>query len=253
MKHFGLILLCVFCFSLVGTPVFNGVHLSAGVQPVLAEDDDFDDDPFADDAEAVEIADPIKSVNEAFFWINDTLYFWVLKPVARGWRIVPEPARVSVDNFFENWMFPKRFVNTTLQGKLTGTATETGRFLVNTTVGLLGFFDPAKSWLGWDAYNEDTGQTLGAWGLGHGFYLVLPVFGPSSLRDGVGRVGDSFLDPMNYVGMKTTEQVGLRVFDTVNYLSIDKDTYESIKKNALDPYLFVRDAYIQRRAKQVAE
>ncbi len=203
-------------------------------------------DPFSDEGAELEIADPLQPVNRAMFWVNDKLYFYLLKPVARAYRVTPEPMRKSVDNFFVNLGTPVRFANSLLQFKFAAAGTELGRFLVNTTVGIAGLFDPAES-LGWRMSNEDLGQTLGLYGVGSGLYLVLPVFGPANLRDGIGRVGDGFLDPIPYVVDGTGEYIAVKAYDRVNVLSLDDDTYEKIKDQALDPYLFVRNAYQQRR------
>lgn len=222
-------------------------------QSSLEVDDDFDD-PFAE--EEIDIYDPIEPFNRGMFWFNDKLYVYLLKPIAKGYRIIPEPARVSVGNFFSNLGTPVRFVNSLLQFKFGDASTELGRFGVNTTVGLLGLFDPAESWFELDKKDEDFGQTLGVYGAGPGFYLVLPIFGPSSARDGIGRVGDHFVDPISspwYFKLRTWEQVALKSFDKVNAVSLDKDTYEGIKKEQLDPYLFVRDAYLQYRAAKIRD
>ncbi|ORJ62927.1 MlaA family lipoprotein [Geothermobacter hydrogeniphilus] len=220
-------------------------------QPAVDTEGDFDD-PFAD--EEIVVNDPIEPFNRAMFWFNDKLYFYVLKPIARGYRIIPEPARVSVDNFFRNIETPVRLVNTLLQFKMEDSGTEIGRFAVNTTVGLLGLFDPAKSWLGWERKDEDFGQTLGYYGSGPGLYIVWPVMGPSNLRDSVGMAGDYFAHPLYsplYFKLKTWEQYALYGLDSTNKTSLDRDTYEGIKKDALDPYLFVRDAYQQHREAQI--
>ncbi len=241
------------CLALVlGFPALSSNTIAMAADAAPAVEDEFEDDPFAEEETSVEIADPIEGINRGFFWVNDKLYFYALKPLARGWRVVPEPVRVSADNFLTNLLTPVRFTNNVLQGKAEGAVIEVGRLFINTIGGMGGLFDIATD-MDLTTPEEDTGQTLGAWGAGHGFYIVLPVFGPSSLRDGVGRVGDSFLDPLTYVDMTYLEKAGVKVFDTVNYLSIDKDTYEAIKKDALDPYLFVRDGYVQRRAKAVKE
>jgi len=207
-------------------------------------------DPFAEDENDLQVTDPIEPVNRAFFWFNDKLYFYLLKPVARGYRIIPEPARVSVDNLFSNLATPVRFANVLLQFKFKQAGSELARFVVNSTLGVLGLFDPGKSWLGLEKADEDFGQTLGFYGAGDGFYLVLPVFGPSNLRDGIGRVGDYFVDPITsplYFELNNWEEYALKGLNTVNTLSLDKDTYEGIKKNSLDPYLFLRNSYTQYR------
>jgi phospholipid-binding lipoprotein MlaA len=200
-------------------------------------------DPFAE-AE-VSVWDPVEPFNRGMFWLNDRLYFYAFKPIARGYRIVPERARLSVANFFSNLATPIRFVNATLQFKFRDAGVELGRFAVNTTIGVAGFFDPASSY-GWLPKDEDFGQTLGHYGAGPGFYLVLPVLGPSTVRDGIGRIADYFLDPIPYI-LDTGEVVLLKAYDSINDLSLDPDSYEAIKEQALDPYLFVRDAYLQRR------
>lgn len=218
--------------------------------PVSAEEQDFslEEDPFAE-PEAEKIADPLEPLNRGMFWVNDKLYVYLLKPVAKGLRVIPEPARVSASNFFSNLGTPARAANNLLQLKLTNTAGELARFLVNSTFGLAGLFDPATMW-GLEKKDEDLGQTFGHYGLGQGFYLVLPVLGPTSLRDGVGRIGDYFVSPLP-AALKSEELVGLRALDAENALSLDKETYEGIRENELDPYLFVRDAYTQIRAGEV--
>jgi len=202
------------------------------------------------DEEPLQVWDPIEPVNRGIFWFNDKLYFYLLKPVARGFRVVPEPARVSVANFFDNLATPVRFLNSLFQGKLNDASDELARFMFNTTFGIAGLFDIAKTEGGVSRKEEDFGQTLGHYGAGPGFYLVLPVFGPSSARDAVGRVGDYFLDPLTYT-LGQWERIGAKAVDKENDLSLDKDTYEGIKRDELDPYLFIRNAYAQRRQAQV--
>lgn len=241
----------VFCMLLF-VLLFPAAAMSqsgADLSPVGQTGDEEDvaadfEDPFAEEEE-VEIADPIEPFNRAMFWVNDKLYFYLLKPVARTYRVVPEGGRKSVGNFFSNLAFPIRFVNSTLQLKFGTAGNELRRFLLNSTVGVAGLFDPAAQ-NGWTATEEDFGQTLGRYGVGHGIYLVLPFFGPSSLRDGTGRVADYFLDPTVYV-VNTYELSAIKAYDRVNALSLDDDTYEKILEQALDPYLFVRNAYLQRR------
>lgn len=214
-----------------------------------AFDDDFDD-AFGDDTFADEkplISDPLESWNRGVFLVNDKLYFYLIKPVARGFRVVPRPVRTSIGNFFTNLSTPVRAVNALLQFKLKDVGTELGRFAVNTTIGWGGLFDPAGYSLKWKKKNEDFGQTLGFYGVKSGWYLVLPLFGPSSVRDGVGLGADMFLDPLRYADIKTWENYSLKALDRVNYLSLDPDSYEGIKRDALDPYLFIRAAYAQHR------
>lgn len=251
--RFGLIL-SLFLVFFLSLPVqvfaadrdFN--PYSVGEEAFEDDFDDFDDD-FADEDPL--ISDPLEPFNRGIFWFNDKLYFYLLKPVARGYRVVPSPIRTGVDNFFSNLSTPVRAVNTLFQCKFKDTGTELGRFTVNTVIGWAGLFDPAAHSLGWEKKPEDFGQTLGHYGVGSGWYLVLPFFGPSSVRDGAGKVVDMFLDPLRYMDMKDREYYGLKVFKQVNALSLDPDTYEGIKRDALDPYLFIRAAYAQHRLANV--
>jgi phospholipid-binding lipoprotein MlaA len=199
------------------------------------------------------IADPWEPFNRAMFHFNDKLYFWLLKPVAQGYqKVVPEPARVSVSNFFSNLTSPIRFVNCLLQANLSGATTELGRFLVNTIWGIGGLMDPAASKdLDLVKQDEDFGQTLGVYGLGQGFYINWPIFGPSSPRDTVGLVGDFFLHPFTYFVTAWDTSVGIRAYDKVNTTSLAIGDYESLKGAAIDPYVAVRDAYVQYRVQQV--
>lgn len=223
---------------------------AGSADPVQAADDDMSDfdDEFDDEEEEIQICDPFERINRGIFWFNDKLYFYLMKPVARGYRVVPEPARISVGNFFSNVATPGRFINAGLQGKFGDAGNELVRFVVNTTVGILGLFDPAKKHMGIEKKKEDTGQTLGVWGFGTGCYVMLPVLGPSNFRDGIGLIGDYYLDPWRYIfGPESYEYYAVKGFDLINFISLDKDTYEGIKKDSLDPYLFIRDAYTQYR------
>jgi len=199
-----------------------------------------------------DIADPLEPFNRAMYHFNDKLYFWVLKPVAQGYgKVVPEPARVGVSNFFANLTFPLRFVNCLLQANFKGAAAEFGRFMINTLWGIGGFLDPASSEdINLSKRDEDFGQTLGVYGLGQGFFINWPLFGPSSLRDTVGLLGDAFLTPATYLN-PWYAGAGTRVYDRVNDTSLKIGDYESLKEAAIDPYVALRDAYIQYRLKKV--
>lgn len=199
------------------------------------------------------VADPLEPVNRAIFVFNDKAYFWVMKPVAQGYRaVVPQGVRVSVRNFFSNLGTPVRLANNLLQGKPKGAGTELLRFVINSTIGMAGLFDPAKTGFHIDKRNEDLGQTLGRYGLGQGFYIVLPLLGPSTARDTVGRVGDYFVDPLSYIKDPWAE-TGVRAFKSENEISLSIGDYEDLTASSLDPYVAVRDAYIQNRSKKVRE
>jgi len=202
--------------------------------------------------EKVTIDDPLEPFNRAMFQFNDKLYFWVLKPVAQGYsKVVPEKARVSVDNFYTNLRFPIRFVNSLLQANFAGAASELGRFIINTVWGIGGLLDPAASKeIDLKKQKADFGQTLGTYGIGQGFYIHWPVFGPSSPRDTVGMVGDTFLYPSIYFGPWEV-WAGSRIIEKVNDTSMRIGDYEALKDAAIDPYVAVRDAYVQYRLKMI--
>ena len=201
----------------------------------------------------VEVADPLKPWNRMMFHVNDALYFWVVKPVAQTYRdVTPEPARVGIRNFFDNAGTPARYVNCLLQGKNAAADTELRRFVINTTAGVLGFGDPALDQYGLKPVEEDLGQTLAACGLGDGFYIVWPLFGPSTARDSVGRVGDQFLNPLRYVEPWELS-VGISAVAYTNEASFEIGRYEVFKAAAVDPYIAMRESYIQYRDKQIRE
>ena len=227
----------------------------AQVQPKTQSTNDtenfnYDDDTFKE--ERIEIADPIEPFNRAMYHFNDKLYFWALKPVAQGYKIVvPEPARISVKNFFFNLGFPVRFLSCLLQADFSGAASEFGRFGINTIWGIGGLLDPSSAkQLDLQKQETDLGQTLGVYGVGHGFYIVWPILGPSSPRDSVDIAGDYFLYPVSYV-YPWYAGIGLRSYEIVNSTSLRIGDYESLKEAAIDPYVAVRDAYIQYRLKKV--
>ena len=200
------------------------------------------------------VSDPLEPVNRFFFVFNDTLYFWVLKPVATGYgEVVPLGVRTSARNFFSNVATPVRLGNCLLQGKFEGAGTELLRFVINTTLGVGGLGDPAGTRFNLKGCNEDLGQTLGVYGLGQGFYIVWPVLGPSSVRDTLGDAGDSFLDPVLYLVPSLPARLGIEAFDRINEVSLTIGAYEALKKAALDPYVALRDAYLQRRQSLVKD
>jgi phospholipid-binding lipoprotein MlaA len=216
---------------------------------------DKDLDALYEEAEAgvVHVADPIAPFNRAMFYFNDKVYFWVLKPVAKGYRyLVPSPVRTGVKNFFYNLITPVRMVNCILQGKFYAVSTEFTRFVINSTVGVLGFVDPAQNYPMLKAKEEDLGQTFGNYGIGNGFYIVWPFLGPSTLRDTVGMAGDLFLNPVNYV-RPAEAALGITAYEKVNTTSFYIGDYEAIKEASLDPYSAIRDAYIQNRKKKIKE
>ena len=211
---------------------------------------DYKDEPFAE--EQVTIADPIEPFNRAMYQVNDKMYFWLLKPVAQGYKVVvPEPARISVKNFFSNLRYPVRLVSCLLQTDFDGAATETGRFVINTVWGIGGLMDPAASpELALEKQDTDLGQTLGVYGVGHGFYIMWPFFGPSSPRDSVDLIGNQVLYPLSFLNIWYTSFITKPV-EVINATSLRIGDYETLVGAAIDPYLAIRNAYIQYRMKDV--
>jgi len=199
---------------------------------------------------------PIVLVNRSFFTFNDKLYFWVLKPVAIGYKTVaPEPVRVSVRNFFSHLTTPVRLVNCLFQADVKCAGIETARFFLNTAIGFAGFFDSARTGFNLEKQDRDFGQTLGIWGMGPVFYIDLPIIGPSSLRDGLGYAVDVSLDPRTYLAFYfatfSYANTGGWVLDKVNEASLSLGEYEDLKKAALDPYIALREAYHQHRQSKI--
>ncbi len=204
-----------------------------------------DVDPFeakgAGEAPVPPLPDPLQSLNRFNFSVNDKLYFWLLRPAARGYKfLVPQGARVAVRRAFSNLGAPARGINCLLQGDLKGSGTELARFGVNSTIGVLGLGDPANAWLKLKLRSEDFGQTLGYWGIGMGCYLTWPIVGPSCPRDTVGALVNALLDPATYLP-------GASLISRINNTSLTLGEYEDFKKASLDPYVAMRDAYNQHR------
>ncbi len=222
--------------------------------PEAAPGEDSSAEETVDEEEPVEeatIADPIEPWNRAMYHFNDKLYFWVLKPVAKGYNaVVPEPARISIRNMFTNAAMPIRFVNCLLQFKLKGAGVELLRFGLNSVIGLAGLFDVAKSRFELDAWKEDFGQTLGYYGMGGLMYIVWPFLGPSTVRDTIGFAGDSFLYPVNYIN-PFEAAFGVQAYERINNTSLELGTYEDMKNSSLEPYTAIRDAFVQYRKEQI--
>ncbi len=234
-------------------PSSNYGTLTSNNPAELTADEDFDFLEDELDERIVEVADPLEPLNRLMYNVNDALYFWVFKPCAQTYKaVVPEPARIGVRNFFHNLTTPVRYVNCLLQGKGDSADTELRRFLVNTTVGVLGFGDPARDQYGLEPAQEDFGQTLAIHGLGNGFYIVWPLLGPSTVRDSLGMVGDVYLNPVRYVEPWETS-IYISAEKGINEGSFHIGEYEDFKAASLEPYIAMREAYIQYRNKKIQE
>lgn len=193
-----------------------------------------------------DVRDPWEGFNRAVFTFNDGLDRWVLEPVAKGYNVVtPDELQRCIRNFFWNLRVPIQSVNGLLQGKPVQSASDVGRFTVNTTLGLAGFLDPA-TYFGLSRHDEDFGQTLGVWGVPNGPYLVIPVLGPSTVRDAGGLAVDSVLTPTWYF-LDAAVTVGSRVVDTINMRSLVLEDIQHAREASFDFYTAVRSAYLQHR------
>lgn len=194
-----------------------------------------------------EAYDPIEPVNRAVYWFNDLGDRYLLRPVASGYeRALPQQLRTGVRNVFSNMLYPVTIANDLLQGKFSQCGRDGARFLLNSTVGLAGIFDPATR-IGLTENDEDFDQTMAVWGVGEGPYLMIPIFGPRTLRHFVGDTVDAPLTPfLNVADGDVDLTLGAWVIYQVDnrsrLLDADKQVYESF-----DPYIFVRDAYLQNR------
>jgi phospholipid-binding lipoprotein MlaA len=256
-----LVLLAVFTIrvSAIAAPRENGDHSVSILAATITEENNshFEEDDLDDieEEQAPEVADPLESWNRMMFRFNDRVYFWVIKPACRGYgAVVPERARTGVRNFFHNGTVPIRFLNCLLQGKFRSSGNELARFIINTTVGFLGFGDPAKKYAKMEPIEEDFGQTLGTYGIHNGAYIVWPFLGPSTIRDSIGLVGDAALNPLTWIGVFVDPWQaagGAKLYNEFNDTSLRIGEYESLIEEALEPYEAVRDAYIQYRWERV--
>ena len=236
----------------IADPTFSSgskkVILANNSEGLTSEEEEWGD--FEEEFETIEtISDPFESYNRFFYKFNDKLYFYLLKPVAKQYGVIlPERARISVQNFFLNLYTPVRFINSGLQGDTNGAFNELSRFTINTTLGIAGFFDPAKSLFKLEMQEEDFGQTLGCF-TGPGFYVNNPFQGPSSLRDSIGSIVDLFIVPSYYVLVNSPlyYTAGAKIIEVINRNSLTLGEYEELKRAALDPYIALRDGYFQYR------
>ena len=262
-----------YAFAQENAPASSEAVPEAEVAADTDEEEEGFDDEFEDEFGAAEkeVFDPLSGYNRVMTDFNDSLYVWVLDPVARGYRwVLPYAARRGVKNFFHNLLFPLRFVNNALQLKIKNAGEEILRFSINSTIGILGFWDPAKEWFDLEAHEEDFGQTLGYYGVGGGFHVVLPFLGPSNVRDMFSLYPDMQMDPVNYVenrpynfpkqegeyqgvSKQTLQEVDLTLLKIINRESLRIGQYANLKKDAIELYPFLRDVYEQNRAKLIKE
>ena len=206
------------------------------------------EDPFAGDAKDIPIlTDPLEGYNRWMFGVNETIYDHVLEPVARGYRdAVHENLRIGIKNLFSNAMAPVKLVSSLLQLDFEKSGRVIARTLINTTFGIGGLADVAGEEYHIDDVQEDFDQALGSFGIPTGPYVVLPIFGPSTARNIVGRAGDSFLSPTFYFAPGNAS-IGISVEENINDASFVVDDKKQLEDSALDEYESVRDFYHQYR------
>jgi phospholipid-binding lipoprotein MlaA len=218
-----------------------------------ADADDYEDE-YEDDAQKVTVADPIQPFNQDMYLLNDFLMLNVLEPAAQvEKKIIPWEFRTIFRNLLQNIRFPVRFVNALLQAKWEKSGHELSAFFLNTTVGMLGMADIAATQPGLKMSPEDMGQTFAVWGWEESSFLTLPFFGPSTMRDALGKIPDVVMDPLFWLVPGPAESIGLKAGEAVNDTSFRIGDYEAIKKASLDPYVAIRNGYIQNRQKLIGE
>ncbi len=235
------------------------------------DDDLFD--PFDESPQEAQIEeyDPFETANSAIFEFNYQLDRFVVKPVAKVYNFfIPPDVQQSFSNAFQNIRFFPRLLNNVFQAKFEGASIELSRFLINSTLGVGGLFDPAGIMFDLKTPPEDLGQTLGTYGVGPGPYLIVPFFGPFTLRDGAGFIGDTFLDPFNwfvlpFINMdsipqlvqdrstKRTIRFGLTAGEAVNLRALSLESFQGVEDGTLDLYGAIRNGYLQQRQKAIQE
>ncbi len=204
--------------------------------------------PAVSPAQTHQVCDPYEGFNRKVFKFNDVVYLRVLKPVSKAYStVVPCRVRKSIDNGFHNLAFPSRFINSTLQGKLGQAGTEMARFIVNSSIGIGGLFDVAHAKFGLSGHAADFGQTLGLWGAGPGPFLMIPILGASDVRDLVGFGPDKAMDPLIWIPTGQLVRFAVSTERGLNGIPSSLAHYEKLKAASLDPYVAVRDGYMQHR------
>tara|TARA_B100000963_G_scaffold253207_1_gene221859 strand:- start:132 stop:917 length:786 start_codon:yes stop_codon:yes gene_type:complete len=236
LKIIAILFITIFSFSLNLTATES--------DQVKTNPDDFETSYIED-----EVYDPFEPVNRAIFSFNNTADRIVLEPIAKGYKKLPSPLQSGISNFLSNLRAPLVVVNQLLQGQGENAVQSTGRFVVNSTIGVLGLFDVAEK-IGLEEKEEDFGQTLATWGVGDGFYIVLPLFGPSNLRDTTGMVMTMITDPINAYAVSEGEAwlVPMRTAaNAVDQRSKIIDEVNALRDNSVDYYAAVRSSYYQNR------
>ncbi len=264
MKHWmGRLVPALFACALVSVPLTGAFAKPVETKPLAVEIAGMDSPPVAKKflltaqlAQAEDDQnDPLEGFNRAIFSFNEGFYDVVMRPVAGVYNAMPSHIRYMINSFLSNLRAPLVFINDVLQGEFERAMTTVGRFAMNSTIGFAGIVDVASS-AGFEEHDEDFGQTLAFWGVGEGFYLVLPVLGPSNPRDAIGRfVVDPWIDPVNYRLDETgnDEWIWARFgVSAVDQFAAVTDELDQIKKTSIDYYAAVRSLYRQKRKAEIS-
>ena len=224
----------------------------------LVYEDDFDvssvRETFVGDpqiSDYVGINESIEGFNRTMFFIDDTLYVYMIGPIAKAYRwVVPEYGRKGISRMEYNLLMPKRLVNTLLQAKFMGSGIELTRFIINTTIGIAGFYDPATKWFDLPTFDVDTGQTFAKWGIGPGCYVYIPIFiNHSTVRDSIGYIFDEALDPRTYIPFGSI----VKAVMSLNKISENVDLIDQVREEQVDPYSYGRDMWYLYRTQHITE
>tara|TARA_R110002153_G_scaffold110189_1_gene251153 strand:- start:27947 stop:28843 length:897 start_codon:yes stop_codon:yes gene_type:complete len=195
--------------------------------------------------EPAQIADPFESINRPIFAFNHVVYTWVMNPLAKGYTaIMPDPAEVAVSQFFSNLREPLNAINHLLQANGTKTGSSLGRFLINSTIGVLGIFDPADAWFDIKPHRATLNDTLTTWDVSYGAFIVLPILGQSDIRNGLSTLTETTFAPVTYVSDPPQTQY-IQTYDGFHEFSPRASSYETLYKESEDPYVFFRNMYMQ--------
>jgi phospholipid-binding lipoprotein MlaA len=222
---------------MLGTPRFD-LAIAAVEQPQESEGS----------SNAQKVYDPYERFNRKVFEFNDSVYFHVLKPAAVAYAaVLPQDFRTGLKNGFHNLVFPARFINCVLQCKLDKAGIETARFVINSALGMAGMLDIAQNCFQIQGYDADFGQTLALWGVCSGPFLIIPILGPYDERDFVGFMADSAMDPLFWFPADWWVSLAAQTGKFMNRISLEIGQYDELKKASLDPYVAMRDGYMQYR------
>ncbi|KKO47114.1 hypothetical protein WG68_00185 [Arsukibacterium ikkense] len=215
------------------------------IEPTVVDMEPRADETAAEGGAAIPYADPLKVWNRAMFRFNHVSYTYALIPLAKGYeKVLPAPVRAKVGNAFANIREPLNLVNNALSGNIKGAGANLGRFVINSTVGIFGLFDPATAWFDIAESKQSIADTLSHYNVGHGPYLVLPILGQSDLRGATSVVGEALLHPLNQL-VDAPELYYIQGLNIINSFSDRADLYQTLYQQAEDPYIYFRNQHLQ--------